>query len=139
MKLLWKVPAGEFGIASSHQSGRGRNSNLGVSFSHTYSKCISRNNTLFKVACNCRYEWPVMNRYIYTTRGNFYGIIPSNSFHELLYTNHRKDAISKYRQNAFANFICFTIRQSGSNNEGFPTSIKTVFARDTATFSRCKL
>jgi hypothetical protein len=48
-------------------------------------------------------------------------------------------AISKYRQNAFAIFICSGGQHSGSNNAGEHTKILKAFAREVATFNRFKL
>src|ERR1700681_2951055 len=49
---------------------------------------------------------------------------------------HTLSAISKYRQNAFAIFICSGVLHSGSNNAGEHTKIDRHFAREVATFNR---
>ena len=49
---------------------------------------------------------------------------------------HSAFAISRYRQNAFAIFICSGVLHSGSNNAGEQTKILKARARDVATFKR---
>ncbi len=48
-------------------------------------------------------------------------------------------AISTYRHNALASFICLGVLHSGANKRGFATSMHAHWARDVATFRRFKL
>src|SRR5206468_1524231 len=48
-------------------------------------------------------------------------------------------ATSRKRQNAFASFICFGLRQSGSNSRGLPTTMQVHLAREVATLNRLGL